>query len=210
VFFCVIAFNLTGQEREREKERPFFKGSFQLPTTIANHSFKTLMSGVSDIEFSFNIPVSKSMHLGIFAQHSYLTFNDLSIPERTNATMQIVGTGVTLGYTVPTSDKFSLEFAVNGGYSYVLTSSETCLQSTGNRVYKKGGMSIKPDLSLFIRSSEYLSFGILFSYQFILSEFGPSNLCLSEFEGSFPTDYVGPSHLFAIGFGFKANIPPRR
>jgi len=208
----VIAFNLTGQDREREKEkeRPFFKGSFQLPTTIANHSFKTLMSGVSDVGFSFNVPVSKSMHLGIVLQHSYLTFNDLAIPERTNASMQIAGTGLVVGYTVSTSEKFSIEFAVNGGYSYMLTSSETCLQSTGNKMHKKSGVSIKPDLTLFIRSSEYLSFGIVFSYQFLLSEFGPSNLCLSDFDGSFATDYIGPSHLFSIGFGFKANIPPKR
>jgi hypothetical protein len=77
-------------------------------------------------------------------------------------------------------------------------------------MHKKSGVSIKPDLTLFIRSSEYLSFGIVFSYQFLLSEFGPSNLCLSDFDGSFATDYIGPSHLFSIGFGFKANIPPKR
>ena len=112
--------------------------------------------------------------------------------------------------TVPTSEKFSLEFAVNGGYSYILTSSETCLQSAGNKMHKKGGVSIKPDLTFFIRSSEYLSFGIVFSYQLVLSEFGPSNLCLSEFDGSFAADYVGPSQLFGVGFGFKANIPPKR
>ena len=199
-----------GQERDREKEPPFFKGGFQLPTALANPSFKRFMSGVSDFAISFNLPVSKSIHLGLFAEHTYLSFNDLAIPELTNASMQITGGGLSFGYTVSRSEKTALEFALNGGYSYMLTSSQTCLNSTGNKQNVKGGVSIKPDVTFYIKSSEYLSFGIIGSYQLLLTEFAPSNLCLEEFEGSFPSDHIGPSHLFCIGFCFKANIPPRR
>ena len=195
--------------QEKKMDAPFIKGTFQLPTPLANYAFKTHMSGVSDLTFSFNLAFTKSLHAGVYVGHEYFSFDDMSIPETTNASMQIAGAGVTIGYTLSPENKFSVDYSFDAGYCAMLVSSETCKTKTEKIIHQKNGYNFKPSVSLEIKSSETLSFGIVFSYQIMLAHFGPDNLCLNSFASGVPLDYVGPSHIFAIGFGFKTILPAR-
>lgn len=198
---------LSGMAQRNDKPRPFLKGSFQLPNPISNYSFKSLMSGVSDVGLSFNFPVGEKLYFGIILEHTYFNFDDLAIPEKTNASMQMTGSSLSLGYTITSSEKLSWDLAMNGGYSYILTFSETCESATGNKMHIQNGVTLRPNISVLIKSSDNLAFSMMISYNVVLSEFGPGNLCLQEFSGFASPDYSGTYQMFAIGFGFKATIP---
>ena len=195
--------------QEKKMDAPFIKGNFQLPTPLGNYAFKTHMSGVSDLTFSFNLAFTKSLHGGVYLAHEYFSFDDTSIPETTNAAMQIAGAGITLGYTLSPENKFSVDYSVDLGYCAMLVSSETCNTKTGDKFHQENGYNFKPSVLLEIKSSETLSFGILLSYHLVLAHFGSNNLCLSSFATGLPIDSVGPTHIFAVGFGFKTILPTR-
>lgn len=194
------------QNKEAEY-RPYFKGSFQLPTPLANRSFNRLVNGISDIDFSFHVPVYEDLHMGLMLEHSYMAFQDVAIPERTNANLQFTGALLNIGYTFHPSEKIAIELDLNGGYDFILINSETCKQATGKSLHTDEAIIIKPQLGFFMQSSDLLSFGLTFSYAYIGSEFGPDKLCLNAFSGFENVDYLGNYQIFAVGFGFKSIIP---
>lgn len=208
LLFLIVPFTVFSQRSEKPK--PFFKGVFQLPNGTSNFAFKKLMGGVSDVGLSLNFPIGERFHAGVVLEHTYFTFDDLSIPERTNATMQMPGASVTVGYTVPSSEKLNIEFAMNVGYSYMLTASETCLDSTGSKYHVQNGLHLRPNVGFYLITNEYLSFGLTLSYSVYMSEFSPANICVPEFSGYQNSDYSGNYQMFAIGFGFRTSLASRK
>lgn len=208
LLFLILPFTVLSQKSEKPK--PFFKGVFQLPNGTSNFAFKKLMGGVSDLALSLNFPIGERFHAGFVFEHAYFTFDDLSIPERTNATMQIPGGSLTFGYTIPSSEKLNVEFAMNAGYSYMLTSSETCFDANGKKFYIQNGLHLRPNVGFYLVTNEYLSFGLTLSYSIYVSEFSPDNLCIPEFSGYQNSDYSGNYQMFAVGFGFRTSLSSRK
>lgn len=202
-FLTLLVFGVKAQGNSTKA--PFYvEGSFQLPSPLANRSFRTLMDGVSDVNLSFHVPIYKKLHTGIVLNHSFISFNDVAIPEKTNGRLQMMGVLLNLGVHLPTSERFSIDFSVNTGYEFLLYGSETC-----SNTQVQQGLIIKPTIGAYIKSSDYLSFGLVLSYTYVNDDFGPERFCLTEFSGYQSSDYQGANQLFGVGFGFRAEIPRR-
>ncbi|MBL4704121.1 MAG: hypothetical protein JKY54_06350 [Flavobacteriales bacterium] len=207
IIFCI---SISGFSQRNGGPKPYFKGTFQLPNPTSNYAFKSLMTGVSNVGLSINFPIGERFHLGIILDHSYFTFDDLAIPEKTNANMRIPGMSLGFGYTVPTSEKLSIEFAMNGGYSSVLISSETCNAITGSKIHTQNALHLEPNMGFYLTSNEYLSFGLTFSYSIYMAGFGPGNVCVQQFSEFRNSDFNGVYQMFSIGFGFKTSLGSKK
>lgn len=197
-----------GQQNKDGEYRPFFKGGFQLPSTLSNRSFNRLISGVSDVDLSFHVPLKSDFSLGLAVNHSYMTFNDIAIPEKTDANFQYAAALLSATYTFKPNEKVNIDVALNGGYSLIFIKSQTC-KDTGAERLNQSGLIVKPNVGIFIKSTDYLSFGLLVSYTYLNHEFGPDELCLTNFSGFDERDYSGNSTIFSVGFGFKSIIPQK-
>ncbi len=206
----LILISANGLAQKKDKPGVFLKGHFQLPNPTGNFAFRTLMSGVSDVGLSLNFPLGERLHMGFGVNHNYFSFDDLAIPERTNASMQVLVGTAQLGYTVASSERLMWEFALEGGYNTILISSETCEAETGNRMNVTPAFNFKPIIGGYVMSSENLYFGLIVSYNTIFSNFGPNKLCIEQFSGFSNSDYTGNYQMFEIGFGFKTILPSNR
>ena len=102
------------------------------------------------------------------------------------------------------TEKTYLEISVISGYNFLNTKSNQCTS-----VYKQEAMNLMPQISYYLISSEFLSFGIILSYNYIWSEFTPANICMDSFPGVAPSNSIGNSQVFGVGFGFSTRFPAK-
>ncbi len=202
IVLCVIA--LLG---EAQNLRHSIRGDFKLPSPTGNRAMRATMDGIVDASINYQYPIFKGIGLGTGLNLFYSQVNELSININNN---QIAGKMLRwspygkLFYEQVFNDKFRLEYAVKGGYSWYQFSSNYC--TAKGEVSLGESYFIQPEFGLYIEAQENFTIGLILAYGISGLNYGPANLCMEDFPGFADSDYVGSMQNFSIGFGFAAYL----
>ncbi len=178
---------------------------FKLPTPLRNRSFKSLMTGLANVDLSYQYQLDNGVCLGGGFKYGYF---DVVSPAFTNTKvtgrMEFFNPFVKVAKRNVVNEKAFFEMALNVGYNQIYTKSNQCVDP-----YVQNGINIEPQLGVYMWSTEYLAFGLIVSYNFIDFEFTPDNLCLDYFPGQTAQSSVGKTQVFGVGFGFFTYIPKK-
>ena len=179
--------------------------NFKLPKILGNKAFKGVMSGLANIDLSYQYNLENGIGVGGGFTYSYYELEGSAFQGSVTGQLEGYSPFVKLLKRKMLNEKSYIELSINGGYSFLNTLSNQC-----EDIYKQQAFNITPQVGYYIVSSEFLSFGIVVSYNYFNSEFSPSNICMSSFPGFNPDSSIGDSHVFAVGFGFSTYLPTKK
>lgn len=177
---------------------------FKLPKSLANKSFKGLMSGLVNLDVCYQYNLENGLGFGAGFKYSYFELEGTAFQGVVTGQLEGYNPFFKLSKRKILNEKTYLEFSVNGGYNFLNTKSNQCLD-----VFKQSGGNIMPQIGYYMVSSEFLSFGIVVSYNYLWSGFSPANICMTSFPGFDPSSSIGDTQVFAVGFGFSTYLPSK-
>lgn len=194
---------LLGQQ-EGEPTSSAIKLDFKLPTAISNHSFKTILSGLADVDLNYTYHFEKlKLNAGIGVKYGYWNVESANFSnDVVTGRLEILSPFLNIGYRSVLSEKTFLDIEFNGGYGSIFTSSNKCTDR-----YKQNTFIVTPKVSLYLRGTDLLYFGLNASYTYMGAEFTPDNLCMQDFPAGNDSFNQGNYQYFSVGFGFYAIIP---
>ncbi|MCB9195619.1 MAG: hypothetical protein H6598_05315 [Flavobacteriales bacterium] len=203
ILLLISSIDLTAQE-DGEPTNSAIKLDFKLPTGLANRSFKTIMSGLADVDLNYVYHFEKIKLLaGVGVKYGYWNIESANFPNDVVAgRMQILSPYLNLGYRSILNEKLFLDIEFNGGYGRLFTNS-----NKSDKAFTQDAVILSPKVSLYLRGTDLLYFGANFGYTFMGQEFTPDNLYMQTFPAATPSFNEGKYQYFSIGFGFYAIIP---
>lgn len=177
---------------------------FNLPTAITNYSFKSLTSGLIDLNLGYSYHFEKP-HLvaGVGVKYGYWGIESVNFPnDIVTGRVEILAPMLQLGYRSILNEKTFLNIEFNGGISRIITTSN----KRPDR-FSQTATIISPKVSLYLKASDLLYFGINLGYSYLGAEFGPENLGMTNFPAANDSHNQGEYQYFSVGLGFHAIIP---
>jgi len=200
---CLLTFSSFGQEKT-PGEHSVIMFNFKLPKTIANKSYKGLMSGLANIDATYQYNLENGFGFGTGFMYSYYELNGSAFQGSVTGKMEGYNPFIKLSKRKDVNEKSFIELSVSGGYNILNTSSNQC-----SDIYKQNAFNIMPQLGFYMVSSDFLSFGLIVSYNYFGAEFSPANICMTSFPGIDPGSSIGNSQVFSVGFGFSTYLPTK-
>jgi hypothetical protein len=178
--------------------------NFKLPKTLGNKSFKGLMSGLANIDLVYQYNLANGIGFGTGFTYSYYELNGSAFQGTVIGQMEGYNPFLKIAKRKEITENSYVELSVSGGYNVLNTSGNQC-----SDVFKQEAFNLTPQLGFYMVSSEFLSFGIVVSYNYFAAEFSPANICMTSFPGIDPGHSIGNSHVFSVGFGFSTYLPTK-
>lgn len=180
------------------------KLDFKLPTGIANQSFRSLISGLADMDLNYSYHFEKfRLVAGVGLKYSYWNLESANFPnDNVTGRIEVLSPFVNIGYRSMLNEKLFMDIEFNGGFGRIFTTSNKCSEK-----YAQDAVVISPKVSFFLRGTDLLYFGLNAGYTYMGAEFTPDNLCMQSFPTANSSFNEGDYQYFSIGFGFYAIIP---
>ena len=178
--------------------------NFKLPKTLGNKSFKGLMSGLANIDLIYQYNLMNGIGLGMGFSYSYYELNGSAFQGNVVGQMEGYNPFLKISKRNEVNENSYLELSLSGGYNMLNTSGNQC-----SDIFKQEAFNVTTQLGFYMVSSEFLSFGIVVSYNYFNTEFSPANICMTSFPGIDPANSIGNSHVFSVGFGFSTYLPTK-
>ena len=185
-------------------EHAVIMSNFKLPKTLGNNSFKGLMSGLANIDLIYQYNLANGIGFGLGFSYSYYELNGSAFQGSVVGQMEGYNPFLKISKRKEMNENSYVELSVSGGYNMLNTSGNQC-----SGIFKQEAFNVAPQLGFYMVSSEFLSFGIVVSYNYFDAEFSPANICMTSFPGIDPANSIGNSHVFSIGFGFSTYLPTK-
>jgi hypothetical protein len=200
MFFSISSFS----QEKAPGEHAVIMANFKLPKTLGNKSFKGLMSGLANIDLIYQYNLANGIGVGAGFSYSYYELNGSIFQGSVVGQMEGYNPFLKIAKRKEMNENSYVELSVSGGYNVLNTSGNQC-----SDVFKQEAFNLTPQLGFYLLSSEFLSFGIVVSYNYFDAEFSPANICMSSFPGIDPANSIGNSHVFSVGFGFSTYLPTK-
>ena len=203
-FICFFTFSQAIAQEEGKPTSHGLKLDFKLPTGTSNKSFKGVLSGLADIDFSYQfLPVDNKLFFNGGFKYSHWNiestiFSGNSVTGKLEFLQPFVG----IGWRHTFSDYVFLEYEIKGGYSFVNTTS-----SSNPNVYKQQGIGIEPKLGMYYKANDLVAVGLTFNYNIVNAKFTPDNIAQTNFPGLGPEASKRIYQYFSVGFGIYTVIP---
>ena len=197
MFFSMSSFS---QEKDPGKHAVIM-ANFKLPKTLGNKSFKGLMSGLATVDLIYQYNLANGIGFGTGFSYSYYELNGSAFQGSVVGQMEGYNPFLKISQRKEINENTFVELSINAGYNFLSTSSNQC-----SGIFKQEAFNLTPQLGFYMVSSEFLSFGIVVSYNYFDAEFSPANICMTSFPGIDPANSVGNSHVFSVGFGFSTYL----
>lgn len=203
IFLLSITLHVSAQE-DGEPTKSAIKVDFKLPTAITNRSFKTIMSGLADVDLNYVYHFEKIRLLaGVGLKYGYWNVESANFPnDVVTGRLEILTPYLNLGYRSVFSEKVFMDLEINSGYGRLFTNS-----NKNEKPFTQDALILSPKISLYLRGTDLLYFGANIGYSHIGAEFTPDNLYLQTFPAATPSFNEGKYQYFSVGFGFYAIIP---
>jgi hypothetical protein len=186
--------------------------SFKLPSTLANKSFKNLVSGIVDFNINYQTPLFKNIIGGIGGKYNYYEADNLKTAGQSNGKLQVFTGFGKLGYQQFLTPRIFWDAGLKGGYAVIFAQNDLCSEfSEGQARTTQTSLFIEPTAGLYMVSEDNLAFGLVMSYSIMQNNFHPSLLCMDNSTNLFnPVDTEGAYQLINIGFGASLFIGKNR
>jgi len=162
------------------------------------------MSGIIDTDLSYQYALfDGKLSFGLGAKYSYW-----SVISTKFRNQEVVGhLNIFSGYFLTAfkkdlNEKLFFDSEIKFGYASVLTRS-----NKQSELYVQNALTIEPKIGLYLRASELSAVGITVNYNYIATNFSPSNFNLTYLPGYNETDYLKNYSYFSIGLGAYLIIP---
>ena len=179
--------------------------NFKLPKTLGNKSFKGLMSGLANVDLVYQYNLANGIGFGVGFSYSYYELNGTIFQGAVVGQMEGYSPFLKISKRKEVTENSYFELSASGGYIMLVTSGNQC-----SVAFKQEAFNVTPQLGFYMISSEFLSFGIIASYNYFDAEFSPANICMTSFPGIAPANSIGNSHVFSVGFGFSTYLPSKK
>lgn len=202
-FLCFLSVSSFSQEKVPGKHSVIMF-NFKLPKTLGNESFKGLMSGLANIDILYQYNLENGIGFGAGFTYSYYELNGSAFQGNVTGQLEGYNPFMKIAKRKEVSERSFIELSVSGGYNVLNTISNQC-----SAIFKQEAFNIMPQIGFYMISSEFLSFGIMVSYNYFGAEFSPANICMTSFPGIDPSSSIGNSQVFSVGFGFSTYLPTK-
>lgn len=177
---------------------------FKLPSPLANKSFRSVMTGLADLDLLYQHKLDHGLGLGVGFNYFYFDVNSNAFQFNVVGKMEGFNPYIKLAKRNKLGENAFFEYSINSGYLKVFSSSN---QGPGS--YAQEGYNVRPQLGIYLKSGDLVSFGLIASYNYMNFEFTPDNLSLDNFPGNTAENSVGNTQFFSVGFGFSTYIPDK-
>jgi len=176
-----------------------------IPTNERNKAFDNVLEGLFNGGIGYQHNLHKGFTIGGGVKYSFFVNNRFALNQTAGpGAMHIPAVYAKIGYEKFTTDRFSFNFGVRGGYSSMIMVNDSNTVYIGGP-YTKEAFFVEPQLELLMTSEkgEPNGFSLVFGYAFYFSEFNPKFISRDTFLGLLPEDHTGLTRFFSLGFGFR-------
>jgi len=176
-----------------------------IPTNEQNRAFDNVLEGLFNGGVGYQYNLYKGLTVGGGLKYSFF-INDRFALNQTIGTgaMHIPAVYAKVGYEKFTTDRFSFNFGVRGGYSSMIMVNDSNSVHIGGAYFKES-FFVEPQMELLLTSDkgEPNGFSLVLGYAVYFSEFNPEFISRDSFQGLLPEDNIGFTRFFSLGFGFR-------
>jgi len=176
-----------------------------IPTAERNKAFDNLLEGLFNGGIGYQYNIHKGLTIGGGAKYSFFINDRFALNQTIGpGAMHIPAAYVKVGYEKFTTDRFSFNFGIRGGYSAMIMVNDSNSVNIGGPFIKKS-FFVEPQLELLMTSErgEPNGFSLVLGYNFYFSEFNPEFISRDKFLGLLPEDNLGFTKFFSLGFGYR-------
>lgn len=162
------------------------------------------MSGLADVDLNYSYYFEKiNLVAGVGVKYSYWNLESLNFPNDViTGRLEVLSPFINIGYRSNLNEKMLMDIDFNGGYGRIFTTSNQC-----DDKYTQDAVILTPKLTVYLKATNLLYFGLNAAYTYMGAEFTPANLCREHFPAANDSFNVGDYQYFSVGFGFYAIIP---
>ena len=142
-------------------EHSVIMANFKLPKTLGNKSFKGLMSGLATIDLIYQYNLANGIGFGTGFSYSYYELNGSVFQGSVLGQMEGYNPFLKIAKRKEMNENSYVELSVSGGYNVLNTTGNQC-----SDVFRQEAFNLTPQLGFYMVSSEFLSFGIVVSYNY--------------------------------------------
>jgi len=176
-----------------------------IPTNERNGAFDNVLEGLFNGGIGYQHNIHEGLTIGAGLKYS-LFINDRFALNQTvgQGAMHIPAVYAKVGFEQFTTDRFSFNFGVRGGYSSMIMVNDSNSVNIGGP-YIDESFFVEPQLEFLVTSDkgEPNGFSLVLGYAVYFSEFDSKFISRDKFIGLLPEDSIGFTRFFSLGFGFR-------
>lgn len=176
-----------------------------IPTNEQNRAFDNVLEGLFNGGIGYQYNIHKGLTIGAGVKYSFFINDRFALNQTAGpGAMHIPAVYAKVGYERFTTDRFSFNFGLRGGYSSMIMVNDSNTVNLGGP-YIHQSFFVEPQLELLITSDkgEPNGFSLVLGYAIYFSEFNPDFISRDKFLGLLPEDNIGFTRFFSLGFGFR-------
>lgn len=210
VIFCCCSLFVTMNNYGYSQNFSFQpKGSFSLdigiPTKEKNVAFSSVLEGLFNGGANYQYNIYKGLTVGAGVKYSYFTNNRFALKQTIGkGGLHIPAVYLKVGYEKFTTDRFSYNVSVRGGYSALISVNDSSLIKLG-KPFIESTFFIEPQLELLLTAdkNDPNAYSFVIGYAIYFSEYRPEFLSRELFTGFLPEYSVGLTRFISLGFGYR-------
>lgn len=211
VFFSVLSCLISTYSNQLMAQGLSFQpeGSFSLdigiPTGAKNTAFNSVLEGLFNGGANYQYNIYNGLTIGIGAKYSYFTNDRFALK-------QTIGKGglhmpaiyAKIGYEKFTTDRFSINIGIRGGYASLISVNDSSLIKLG-KPYTTSTFFVEPQLELLLTAdkNDPNAYSFVVGYSIYFAEYGAEYLSREFLTGFLPEYSVGLTRFFSVGFGYR-------
>lgn len=185
------------------------EGSFTvdvgIPTGEKNVAFSSILEGLFNGGVGYQYNIYKGLTIGAGAKYSFFTNNRFALKQTVGeGGLHIPAAYLKVGYEKFTTDRFSFNFSVRGGYSTLISVNDSSTVKLG-KAFTESTFFVEPQLELLLTSekNDPNAFSLVLGYSIYFAEYRPEYLSRENFTGFLPEYSEGLTRFFSLGFGYR-------
>lgn len=205
LFIVVVFFSSTTFSQNKVFEpKASFSVDVGIPAQGKNEAFGRVMNGLFNGGLAYQYNVVNGFTLGVGAKYSFFILNSFAFNNALSGGYHIPSAFGKLAYEKFITERFSITPSIRMGYSMIVSANDSC-RVKNNAPYTEGSFFIEPQVELLLLTDKNSADGFSFvlGYNFLMSEFGPNQLCINNVPNLLEEDYAGITRFLSIGFGYR-------
>lgn len=170
VFFLFLTQTILGNELKLDSTSYKNTYSFQIgyPIPFSNITFKRFYDGIFDLKYGFS---RKNKYASFGGDIGFCYFKISQKILDVTGKLIIFSPGLSASYEIKVIHKISIRPLIKFGYDFIFFSG-TGANGNPHSVYRDGGLSLSPIVSLEYSINKNIALGIMGSYELIFQQFG--------------------------------------
>lgn len=184
-------------------------GSFSLdlgvPAQTNNSAFERVYEGLFNGGVDFRYNVYNGLTVGVGGKYGFFSINTFAFNNSGfSGSYHTPSAYLMVGYEKFTTDRISFTTSLRGGYSFLMSVSDSCKANLGGPHITQT-FFLEPQIEMVMlteRASPH-GFSMILGYTFFFDEFDKGELCSSFVPNLTDESYQGITRFLSIGFGYR-------